>query len=205
MSSSNSSLTVPIEHYFGKKCPMEDSSIQSLTLQFRLMVGEKGKWREFDIFCYQTYVDMFRALETYLRENPDAKLEELHIEFLPEVILHLCIPNYNVVDYDRGGPIYEDEDWSVKTSDHIPSEYFALMGEDNDDIFEEIGAALMSLLSVREWKALTLPYHFPAAALVAEKYPFATFTEEVDLESCYEKLVENIAKFHREHLKIERE
>lgn len=199
MTSSN--LTVPIEHYFSNKSSIEDSSIQSLTLRFRMVLAEKGKWREFDFFCHQTYVEWFHALETYLRENPYAKLEELHIEFLPEVSLHLCIPNYNVVDYDRGGPIYEDEDWSVKTSDHIPSEYFALMGEDNNELFEEIGQALMSLLSVREWKALTLPYHFPAAALVAEKYPFATFTENVDLDAVFEKLVESIAKFHREHLK----
>lgn len=199
MTSSN--LTIPIEHHLYNPSCFEDPSIKSLTLQFRMVLGEKGKWREFDFFCHQTYVEWFNTLETYLIENPYAKLEELHIEFLPEVSLHLCIPNYNVVDYDRGGPIYEDEDWSVKTTDHVPSEYFALIDEDNDEIFEEIGAALMRLLSVRQWKALTLPYYFPAAALIAKEYPFATFTEQIDLDSVYEKLVESIAKFHREHLK----
>ena len=201
MSSSHSSLTVPIEHYFSNKSSVQDPSIQSLTLQFQLMVGEKGKWREFDFLCHRTYTEWFNTLETYLRENPDAKLEELHIQFLPEVSLDLCLANYNVVDYDRGGPIYEDEEWHVKTTDHIPSEYFALIGDDNDEVFEEIGAALLRLLSVREWKALTLPYYFPGAALVAEKYPFATFTEQVDLDSVYEKLVQSIATYHREHLK----
>jgi hypothetical protein len=201
MTSSNSTLTVPIEHHLDDMSRIQDSSLQSLRLQFRLVLEEKRKWREFDFLYFRSYVKLFHALETYLKDHPEAKLEELHIEFLPEVILDLCLPNYNVVNYDRDGPIYEDEEWSVKTTDHGPSEYFALMGEDNDEVFEEIGAALLQLLSVRQWKALTLPYYFPGAALVAEKYPSATFTEEVDLDSVYEKLVESIAKFHREHLK----
>jgi hypothetical protein len=167
-------------------------------------VGEKPKWREFDFLCHKTYVKLFHDLETYLTENTEAELEELHIEFLPEVYVDLCLPNYNVVDYDRGGPIYEDEEWRVETRDHIPSEYFSLIGEDNDDIFEEIGAALMKLLSARQWKAITLPYYFPAAALIAKEYPFATFTEEVDLDTVYDKVVQSICKFHREHVKIER-
>ena len=199
MSSSN--LSIPIENHLYNSSCMKDPSLKSLTLQFRLILGEKGKWREFDFLCHETYVKFFHDLETYLTENTEAELEELHIEFLPEVRLDLCLPNYNIVDYDRGGPIYEDEDWSVETKDHVPSEYFALIGEDNDDVFEEIGAALMRLLSVRQWKALTLPYYFPAAALIAKEYPFATFTEEVDLDTVYEKLVESIAKFHREHIK----
>jgi hypothetical protein len=204
MSPSNSTLTIPIEHHLYNSSYIEKPSIKSLILQFRLIVGEKPKWREFDFLCHKTYVKLFHDLETYLTENTEAALEELHIQFLPEVFVDLCIPNYNVVDYDRGGPIYEDEDWRVETRDHIPSEYFSLIGGDNDDIFEEIGVALLSLLSVRQWKAITLPYYFPAAALVAEKYPFATFTEHVDLDTVFENVVKSICKFHREHLKIER-
>jgi hypothetical protein len=162
-------------------------------------LGEKRRWREFDLLCWKTYIDWFQNLETYLKENPEAELEELHIEFLPEVILHLCIANYHVVNYDRDGPIYEDEEWTVRSTNHIPSQYFFVLGEDNYETLDKISQALLSLLSVRQWKAITLPYHFPGAGFISETYPFAKFTEEVDEDISREELEEFISGLHRSH------
>ncbi len=199
MSSSNSTTIISIEHRLNENSSFQDPHAKSLTLQFRMTLEEKRKWREFKFFDSNVYIDCFQKLETYLKEHPEAELEELHIEFMPEVILYLCIPNYHVVDYDRYGPIYEDEEWTVHTTDHIPSKYFFVLCEDSFDVLDKIGKALLKLLSVRTWKALTIPYHFPAAGFIAEDYPFATFTEEVDEDESHETLSDYIRHLHQAH------
>ena len=174
-------------------------SIKTIHLDFRMFLNQKRKYTHLDFACKEAYLDWFNTIEKYLQEHPDSQLEELHIQFMPEVIICLCIANYHTVDYDEGGPIYEDEDWSKKTTKHNPSEYLFSLTQKSYSYLDEIGDALLRLLALRGWKAITLPYDFPSAEMVGHLYPFSTFTDKVDEKESIDRTYETIQEFHREH------
>ena len=174
-------------------------SIKSIHMNFELSFEENRKNGLVDILYRNAFLDWFNILEKYIVEHPDSQLEELHIGFMPEVKLFLSIKNHYIVDYDEYGPIYEDDDWFVETSKHNPSEYFFALSQDSEKSVKKIGTALLKLLSLRQWKAISLPYHFPSAAVVAELYPFATFTDEIKEEGTKERVVASLEEFREEH------
>ncbi len=189
-------LTVSVHGYVSQDFYLRPS-IKAIHMNFNLSFVEEKRTAELGLLHKGGLLDWFQTLETYLHEHPEFELEELHINFSPEVQLHLCIPNYHIVNYDRDGAIYEDEEWSIKTDHFKPSEYLVCLDETSEDDMNEIGKNLLNLLKMRDWKAITLPYHFPSAALVAERYPFTTFTEE--LEEAPTRITNYIRGLHAEH------
>lgn len=174
-------------------------SIKAIHMNFHLTFLEGRDSIAFELLHNGGFLNWFQTLETYLREHPESQLDEIHINFAPEVQLYLCLPDYNTVNYDRYGPIYEDEEWLVTTRAFKPSEYLCSLSEESEKDINELGEKLLSLLEMRPWKAITLPYHFPSAALVAERYPFATFTEEIDIEESRDRLGNYVTELHAEH------
>ena len=189
-------LTVSVHGYVGQDFYLRPT-IKSITLNFNLSFTEDREAKGLGLLHNGGFLAWFQTLETYLREHPDSQLEELHINFGPEVSLFLCIPNYHTVNYDRYGPIYEDEDWVATTSVLKPSEYLCCLDGDSSSAMNEIGDKLLDLLRMMPWKAITLPYHFPSAALVAEDYPFTRFTEEI--EESPTRVVKYIRELNAEH------
>jgi hypothetical protein len=167
-----------------------------------MILNEKPLSYILEFLGKSAYLDMFSKLKQYLQEHPKAGIEEFYLSFSPEVRLDLCIPSCIVVDYDRGGPIFEDEEWVVKTQEVLPSSFLFQLDDKSHDDLQKIGEALLDLLSVQSWKAISLPYHFPSAGVVADLYPFATFTEEVDEEESYKMVNQLLEKLHKEHRKI---
>jgi len=172
-------------------------TLKSIHLDFRLFFNENPKSSGIEFIFKDGFLDWFRVIQKQL--TSESQLKELHIQFLPEVYLDLCIPNQYVVDYDKYGPIYEDEEWRVKTDRCNPSDYLFRLDKSSCDDLDAIGKALLELLKVKDWTAITLPYHFPSAAIVADLYPVATFTDDVDEEEGAQRSQEAIAYFHAEH------
>jgi len=185
---------------YGSSCTY-DLETKSVHLQFCMTLNEKRLSYVFEFLGKEAYLDMFSRLKQYLQDHPKAGIEEFYLSFSSEVRLDLCIPNSIVVDYDRDGPIYEDEEWVVKTQEVLPSTFLFQLDDKNHEDLQEIGEALLDLLSVQSWKAICLPFHFPSAGVVADIYPFATFTEEVDEEESYKVVQELLDKFHKEYRK----
>ncbi len=172
-------------------------TLKSIHLDFRLHIVEDPRHCELEFLFHTGFLEWFNVIQKHLAAG--SQLEEIHIQFLPQVTLYLSIPNQHVVDYDEYGPVYEDEEWMVKTERCNPSDYLFLLGETGCKELDEIGQALLHLLSLKEWKAITLPYHFPSAAIVADLYPFATFTDEVDEEEGAQRSKEAIRYYHAQH------
>ena len=186
---------------YGSSCTY-DLETKSVHLQFCMNLNEKRLSYVFEFLGKEAYLDMFSRLKQYLQDHPKAEIDEFYLSFSPEVRLDLCIPNSIVVDYDRDGPIFEDEEWVVRTQEVLPSTFLFQLDDESHKDLQEIGEALLDLLSVHSWKAISLPYHFPSAGVVADLYPFATFTEEVDEEESYKMVDQLLEKLHREHRKI---
>lgn len=198
MMSNIDTLTLTI-HGFVNQTYYLRPSIKTLYMNFDLYLCQDREYNVLEFFRDEAFIGWFQSIEKYLVENPNSQLEELHIQFSPEVELYLTIPDYHTVDYDEIGPIYEDEDWVLETEKHNPSEYFFALSKKGKADLKKIGKALLKLLAVREWKAITLPYHFPSAATIAEKYPFAKLTDKIDENGAYERIFATIKESHIQH------
>lgn len=172
-------------------------TLKAIHLDFRIYIDE-DRDGSLGFLHKEAFLAWFTAIENLLKD-PESQLEELHIQFLPEVNMYLCVRNAYIVNYDRYGPIYEDDDWAVKTDTLNPSAYFFLCNKESWEDLECIGNALLKLLAMRNWKAITLPYHFPSAGLVADLYPFTTFTDEIEEATSRHNVLELIYRFHKEH------
>ena len=150
-------LTISVNGFLNQDFYLRPT-IKSIHMNFKLYIIEDRKYNQFEFLHTRGFLDWFNRLEKYLLENPDSQLEELHIQFMPEVSLYLCIPNYHIVDHDEDGRICEDEEWLVKTSNYNPSAYLFILSKSSEDecALKEIGEALLQLLSIRSWKAITL-------------------------------------------------
>ncbi len=165
-------------------------NLQSLHLRVPLLLS-----------CYPDSPDSFvwdnaddiaqelRALETFLEANPEAKLQSLRITFHDTVRLTMVDGNSMVVDYDRGGPIFEDYDYSIEDSYGAAEVYFALIEQTPE--MELLAEKIQTLSQVRPWKHFSLPAELPGASTV----PFATLSEPCDKDDdAIESLWEHIAQ-----------
>jgi len=171
-------------------------SLRTIHLDFRLSFHEGRNGRPADLLHSAGILECFKALEQLLMD-PQCELEELTIQFLPDVTLALCIPDAHVVEYDEYGAVYEDEDWSVSTQRIHPSECLAFIKERNT--LHRIGQALLKVLAIRPLKAITLPAEFPSADAVLRLYPLAIVPQKVDIEEANRRVVETINHYHKEH------
>lgn len=152
-------------------------SIKSISMNFTVYVAQVRREKYLEFLYPEAYLDWFHHIKTFLKEHPESELEELHIQFDPLVRVHMLDEDHIHVGYDKYGPLYEDEEWTVKTDKLNPSDYFCYLTGPSKKELIKVGDALLNLLRLKSWKAITLPYHFPSAATVASQYPFVTFTD----------------------------
>lgn len=193
-------LTIRVNGYVGQTYYLRPS-VKSLQLDFCISVSQIRRKKHLEFLHGSAYREWFQAIEAFLEATPESQLEEFHIQFVPLVSLYMIDEDHILVGYDKYGPLYEDDDWLVKTEKNNPSDYLFYLTKESRLELDQIGDALLQLLEKRPWKAITLPYHFPSAALVAEKYPFATFTDEVNEDESIERVYQTLEEEYDLYIK----
>lgn len=116
------------------------------------------------------------SLLGFLTKTPEAQLERLTITFHNVVKLDFLDERSFVVDYDRDGPIYEEEDVMIEDPYGAAGVYFSVMEETPHK--EWIIDLLKGLYEARSWKSFSLPAEFPGATEI----PLATLSEPCDTD-----------------------
>ena len=136
-------------------------SLQAVTLHLQMSLvrlKESGEWHLWNTWEFKKPLE---ELHSFLDKHPEAQLCELNIRLSKSVMLIFEDEHRFVVDYDRGGPIYETSDVNVETKEMDPALYFWIV--EQIESLEEIRSLLKSLLQRRQWKRVGIPPEFPGA------------------------------------------
>ena len=151
-------------------------SIQSLNLILPLWIGEQRFGPKLSYYLINDG-DIHRALNdviSYL-EKPETKLNRLEISFASKTGIMFTYSNATFCGYDKYGPMYEDLDMTKYTVDVPPLEYFQILEPSQIELIEK---KVLALVAKRQWKQITLPYHFPGASTI----PYAVLTDVYEYE-----------------------
>jgi hypothetical protein len=99
-------------------------------------------------------VEAFQQVIDFVEEHPSAKLESLHVSFDPSVSISYTVKNGLFAGYDRDGPMYEDADCSVKTTQFPPTSFLCLLKEESRAKFD---TAFHHLLEGHVWASVSFP------------------------------------------------
>jgi hypothetical protein len=161
-------------------------NIQSLHLILPLWIGEQrfGPKLSYYLINDGDIHRVFDDLISYLEKTPETKLNRLEISFASKTGILFTYYNAIFCGYDKYGPMYEDLDMTKDTVDVPPLEYFTILEPSQIELIEK---KVLALVAKRQWKQITLPYHFPAAIQI----PYAILTDVYEYdddiqESLYE-------------------
>jgi hypothetical protein len=149
-------------------------TLRALCLRVRFDFEEDLETNEITLFYSNAIITAFQDVQDYLEATPESLLEELRIEFAPRHTFRFIYKDGIVVDYDRGGPIYEDTEQKVEIPEIPPSYLLEMLDAVSWNAIQE---KVTRVCSMTRWKRIVLPYYFPGA----ESLSSARFTDRYEI------------------------
>lgn len=165
-------------------------TIKSLEIVIPIEITQETRSAKYAYWLSNTgeIIRTLQDIHEYLESTPTAQLAELTLRFNPVSSVTFVCPNALIVEYDRHGPIYEDDEHTVNVKSITPSELLSIV-----DPYElkKIEVALENVVKKENWKKITIPYHFPGA----QGIPNVTYTDKCVIDKAsHQSIEEKIGK-----------